>query len=147
MLISRPGTAIDISPGTPFCVTIEDNRNWYTDVTRPECTRTSTGTFITHLLLFASADRQSLSMVSWNCSSGFVAQDNRIEKLLKPNRTYLGLSTTSASNLTFFDQRVYVLFDEGAGPQVEEWQVPASGGINVAEQNGPLKLRGSVPTV
>ncbi|KAK1753797.1 hypothetical protein QBC47DRAFT_387152 [Echria macrotheca] len=138
-------TALPLSPHTPFCVTIEDNRNWYTTATLPECTRTSTGTFITHLLLYASADRGTLSLVSWNCSSGFVEQQSRIEKLLKPNRTYLGLASTSASNLTFVDQRVYVLFDEGAGPQVEEWGVPASGGLNIAQQNGPWNLLGSVP--
>jgi hypothetical protein len=144
MLTSDIDTSFEMSPRTPFCVTIEDNRSFFTQSTLPECAQS--GTFITHLLLLASADRQSLSLVSWNCSSGFVPQQSRIEKLLKPNRTYLGLSTTSASNLTFSDQRVYVLFDEGAGPQVEEWEVPASGGVKVEEQNGSWRFRGVVPT-
>ncbi|KAK0643830.1 hypothetical protein B0T16DRAFT_459931 [Cercophora newfieldiana] len=139
-------TALEISPRSPFCVTIEDNRNWFSESTLPECARTGASTFVTHLLLFASTDRQSLSLVSWNCSSGFVPQQDRIQSLLKPNRTYLGLATTSDSSLTFSGQRVYVLFDEGAGPQVEEWEVPASGGLNTAEQSGPWKLRGEVPT-
>ena len=125
---------------------MEDNRNWYTDSTLPECARTSTGAFITHLVLFATPDRQNLTLLSWNCSSRFQIQQNRIEKLLKSGRTYLGLATTSASNLTFVDQRIYVLFDEGKGPQVEEWEIPVSGGVNAAEQNGAWKLLGEVPT-
>lgn len=124
---------------------MEDNRNWYSDDDLPQCARGTAGSFLTHLLLFASPDRQTLTLVSWNCSSGFVAQQNRIEDLLKPNRTYLGLATTSASNLTFVGQSVYVLFDEGAGPQVEEWRVPSSGGYNTAEQNGVWNLLGNVP--
>ncbi|KAK4442082.1 hypothetical protein QBC34DRAFT_419271 [Podospora aff. communis PSN243] len=144
VLGSAVNTSFEMSPRTPFCVTIEDNRNFFTQSTLPECARS--GTFVTHLLLFASTDRTSLSLVSWNCSSGFVQQQSRIEGLLKPNRTYLGLATTSASNLSFSDQRVYVLFDEGTGPQVEEWEVPASGGVKVEEQNGPWKLRGAIPT-
>ncbi|KAK0620525.1 hypothetical protein B0T14DRAFT_497038 [Immersiella caudata] len=144
------GSAVDIdldmSPRTPLCVTMEDNRNRFRQSPLPECAES--GTFLTHLLLFASPNRHSLSLVSWNCSSGFVPQQNRIEGLLKPNRTYLGLATTSASSLSFADQRVYVLFDEGAGPQVEEWEVPASGGTNIGgpPQNGPWRLRGAVPT-
>jgi hypothetical protein len=140
-------TAFDITPHTPLCVTIEDNRNYYTDETLPECAQTNAGAFITHLILFASPDRSNLTLVSWNCSSGFVMAQNRIQGLLRPNRTYLGLATTSASNLTFDDNRVYVVFDEGNGPEVEEWQVPASGGSNGRRggQNGPWTRLGSVP--
>ncbi|KAK3358233.1 hypothetical protein B0T25DRAFT_541205 [Lasiosphaeria hispida] len=138
-------TAFELPPHTPLCVSTEDNRNWFTEETLPECARTNTGAFITHLILFASPDRQSLTLVSWNCSSGFLVQQDRISKLLKPDRTYLGLTTTSASNLTFVDQRVYVLFDGGTGPQVEEWQIPTSGGAVKTGQNGPWKLLGNVP--
>jgi hypothetical protein len=144
LLTPHADTSIDMSPRTPFCVTIEDVRNLFTQSSLPECARS--GIFVTHFLLFASPDRQSLSLVSWNCSSGFVPQQNRIEGLLKPNRTYLSLASTSASSLKFTDQRVYVLFDEGTGPQVEEWEVPASGGVDVAGQNGPWRLHGTVHT-
>ncbi|KAK0712121.1 hypothetical protein B0H67DRAFT_587080 [Lasiosphaeris hirsuta] len=138
-------TAFQLPPHTPLCVMTEDNRNWFSEATLPECARTNTGAFITHLILFASPDRRNLTLVSWNCSSGFLVQQDRINPLLKPNRTYLGLSSTSASNLTFVDQRVFVLFDEGAGPRAEEWQVPTSGAEVKTGQNGPWKLLGDVP--
>ncbi len=138
-------TAFQLAPRTPICVTTEDNRNYFTSATLPECAQTNTGAFITHLILFATPDRQNLTLVSWNCTSGFSNQTTRIEKLLKPNRTYLDLSTTSASNLTFVDDRVYVLYDEGNGPQAEEWQIPTSGGSDKTGQNGPWTLLGNVP--
>jgi hypothetical protein len=140
-------TAFDIAPHTPLCVTMEDNRNYYTDETLPECAQTNLGAFLTHLILFASPDRSNLTLVSWNCSSGFVMSQNRIQGLLRPDRTYLGLATTSASNLTFEDNRVYVAFDQGNGPEVEEWQVPPSGGTSGRRtgQNGPWTRLGSVP--
>lgn len=142
--MENPETAFDLAPHTPICVTTEDNRNYYTDATLPECAQTNTGAFITHLILFASFDRKNLTLVSWNCSNGFMVQQDRIEKLLRPNRTYLGLTTTSASNLTFTDDRVYVLFDEGNGPEVEEWQIPPSGGSSIKGQNGAWTRLGSV---
>ncbi|KAK3994464.1 hypothetical protein QBC44DRAFT_322721 [Cladorrhinum sp. PSN332] len=142
-------TAFNLSPGTPLCVTTEDNRNYFTEATLPECARTRTGAFITHLILFASADSQDLNLVSWNCSSGFLVQKSRISDLLKPGRTYLGLSATAQTNLTYVDQRVYILYTEGSGqPKIEEWQVPASGGASgrvTPGQNGPFTLLGEVP--
>lgn len=132
-------------------MTTEDNRNYFTDTTLPECARTNRGAFITHLILFASADGRDLNLVSWNCSSGFLVQKNRISDLLKPGRIYLGLSATAQTNLTYVDQRVYVLYAEGSGqPKIEEWQVPASGGASgrvAPGQNGPLKLLGETPMV
>jgi len=109
----------------------------------PSCAGTDP---LTHLILFAGEDRQDLKLVSWNCSSGFVDATNRIAGLLKPKRTYLSVATTSASNLTFVDQRVYVLYDEGKGPIMEEWQIPDSGrSIPTPGQGGNWKLRGEVP--
>lgn len=139
------GTTYNLAPRTPICVTTEDNRNYFSDATLPECAQTNTGAFITHLILFASEDRKNLTLVSWNCSSGFVDASNRIEKLVKPGRTYLDLTTTSASNLTFDDDRVYVLYDEGKGPAVEEWKVPASGGKDKTGQNGDWTLGDNIP--
>ncbi|KAI0886488.1 uncharacterized protein GGS22DRAFT_198913 [Annulohypoxylon maeteangense] len=137
-------TTFNLAPHTPICVTMEDNRNYYTeDGTLPQCAKNN-GAFLTHLILFASPDRKNLTLVSWNCSSGFSIQQSRIEKLLLPDRTYLGLATTSASNLTFADNRVYVLYDEGNGPEVDEWQIPTSGDSNITGQNGPWTRLGSV---
>ncbi|KAK5659432.1 hypothetical protein OQA88_633 [Cercophora sp. LCS_1] len=139
-------TTYKLPAGTPLCVTTEDNRNWFTPSTLPECARGTEGTFLTHLVLFATEDRQSLRLLSWNCSSGFIEQQGRIEPLLKPGRTYLSLDTTAATNLTFTDQRVYVLYDAGNGPAIEEWQVPPSGGASTAGQNGGWKSLGGVET-
>ncbi|KAK3694647.1 hypothetical protein B0T22DRAFT_477383 [Podospora appendiculata] len=87
----------------------------------------------------------SLTLVSCNCSGGFLMQQDRIKALLKPSRTYLGLSATAqTSSLSFTDQRVHVLYDEDNGPAVEEWQIPTSGGRKTTGQNGPLKLIGKV---
>ncbi|CAH0055871.1 unnamed protein product [Clonostachys solani] len=138
-------TVYELAPRTPICVTTEDNRNYFTVQTLPECAQTNTGAFITHLILFASTDRKNLTLVSWNCSSGFSDETRRIQKLMKPNREYLGLTTTSASNLTFEDDRVYVLYDGGNGPEAEEWQIPTSGGKNTTGQNGEWKLLSEVP--
>ncbi|KAK4231924.1 hypothetical protein QBC38DRAFT_353556 [Podospora fimiseda] len=144
-------TTFDLSPSTPICVSTEDNRNYFSDTTLAECARTNRGAFITHLIFFASADRQDLNLVSWNCSSGFLDQKNRIRDLLKPGRTYLGLSATPQTNLSYVDQRVYVIYAEGSGqPKMEEWQVPESGGVSgriAPGQNGPMKLLGEVPII
>jgi len=173
ILKDAQSTTFPLEPHTPLCVTLEDNRNLFSSTTLPECVRTisaaftpyGVGAFATHLILFASPDRRSLNLVSWNCSSGFVEQQDRIADLLKPNRTYHGLASTPASNLKFTDQTVYVLYSEDgevsdkegdsegerAGPAVkmEEWLVPASGeGVPVREQiqqKGKWKLSGPVP--
>ena len=55
-----------------------------------------------------------------------------IQHMLRPNRTYLSLSTHSG-------RRVYVLYDEGDGPEIEEWQVPVGG------KNDGWSVVGGVP--
>lgn len=151
LTIRSPATDYDLKPGTPICVSTQDNRNYFTDETLPDCTKTGTNPFLTHLILFASEDRKNLSLVSWNCSSGFVSAKDRIDALLLPNRTYLGLTTTSStstfgSNSSFSNQRVYVAFAGGNGPEIEEWQIPNSGGVlNAVDQEAGWKLLGNVP--
>jgi hypothetical protein len=51
--------------------------------------------------------------------------------MLVPNRTYLGLAAHR-------DRRIYLLYDGGFGPAIEEWRVPY-GGSNV-----PWSVVGSV---
>jgi hypothetical protein len=154
-LSSTPvNTPFSVPPGTPLCVTTEDNRNFFTQNTRPECTRPEVANaFLTHLILFATPDRESLTLVSWNCSSGFLVQQDRIGHLLKSGRRYVGLTATSGSNGgngTFTGQRVYVAYEEVGtkGAKVEEWAVPGSGGQGRGEdgaQGGPWRLVGGVP--
>lgn len=128
-------TIYTLAPHTPFCVSTQDNRNYYTTTTLPECAEDAQ---LTHLLIFATADRSSLNLISWNCSSGFTDQQIQIAPLLKPDRVYLGLSST-LNSLSATNQRVYVLFDGGDGPEIEEWQVPE------VSDNAKWKVLGSVP--
>lgn len=96
---------------------------------------------VSHYRVYAQSPNSSRPRISEDCLLERVCgAPNRIEHLLKPNRTYLGLATNSASNSTFFDQKAYVPFDYGNDPQVEEWQVSANGRLNIAKQNGPWRL-------
>ncbi|KAM7217964.1 hypothetical protein V8F06_006647 [Rhypophila decipiens] len=133
-----------LAPHSPLCVSTEDNRNYYTESTMPACA--STNDLLTHLILFATEDRKDLKLLSWNCTGGFSDATSRIQSLLRPNRRYLSVATTSGSNLTFVDQRVYVLYDEGkAEPVLEEWKIPDSGTGGLPNQHGPWTLNGKVP--
>lgn len=129
-------------------MSIQDNTKYYTNDTLPECTRTDANPFLTHLILFASQDRKSLTLLSWNCSSGFTSVQTRVASLLpeKSERQYLGLSAAANSNMSLVGQRVYVAFDDGSGPVVEEWQVPDSGNgtLDVAAQEANWTLLGNV---
>lgn len=136
---------MDFAPNTPICVTTEDHRGSFTNETLPECAKSGGGAFLTHLILLATPDRNNLTLTSWNCSSGFTSQQGRIEGLLKPGRTYLDLASASASNVTSGDDRVYVLFDEGGGPDIEEWGVPAGQGDGGGGSQD-WKMIGRVPT-
>lgn len=78
-------------------------------------------------------------MLAWDCAGGFRAEQSRIEKLLKPNRVYLAVSAAIPGTGNAFDgQRAYVLYDEGKGPALEEWEISA-------EQGREWKALGSVP--
>lgn len=129
-------------------MSIQDNTKYYTNDTLPECTQTDANPFLTHLILFASQDRKSLTLLSWNCSSGFTSVQTRVASLLpeKSERQYLGLSAAANSNMSLVGQRVYVAFDDGSGPVVEEWQVPDSGNgtLDVDAQEANWTLLGNV---
>jgi hypothetical protein len=81
---------------------------------------------LTHLILFAVPDRSSLVLSAWNCTSGFSDRTSEIEPLQKPNTTYLALAAMS-DRVTGIGN-VYIMFDVGHGPQVEEWTVPQRAG-------------------
>ena len=138
-------TNFEFPPGTPLCLTARDNRASFTKETLPECAKSATGALITHLILFATPDRKSLRLVSWDCSRGFTEQQGRIEGLLRPGRTYLDLASASAGGAGLGGERVYVLYDAGSGPEIEEWEVPDGSGDG-GEEGGQWKLVGSVPT-
>ncbi|KAF2733135.1 hypothetical protein EJ04DRAFT_553597 [Polyplosphaeria fusca] len=107
-------TAFQLPPEIPICIATQNNTSFWTPETMPEC---SLDTPLTHIILFATPDRSGLTLVYWNCSDGFVDQSSSISSLVKPNRSYLGLASHN-------DGRMYILYDAGDGPQIDEWQVP-----------------------
>ncbi|TLS21589.1 uncharacterized protein PpBr36_10132, partial [Pyricularia pennisetigena] len=137
-------TAFKLQAQTPLAVIPRDNTGFYNRDTLPECARTAP---YTHLILFASSDRSSLLLVSWNCSGGFVDQTSKIGPLVvvpgRPSRTYLALAAPQPdglANSTPSSGRVFVLFDAGDGPQVEEWQAPRGGTDAAWEVIGPVPV-------
>jgi hypothetical protein len=88
---------------------------------------------LTHLLLHTSDDRSTLQLMSSNCSyQNSVVQNSKIQSLLKLGRSYLALASHD-------DGRVYVMFEQGNGPEIEEWTVPAT------ENDGPWTFARNVP--
>ncbi|KAI6357976.1 hypothetical protein MCOR25_007490 [Pyricularia grisea] len=138
-------TAFKLQAQSPLVVVPRDNTGFYNRDTLPECARAAP---YTHLILFASTDRSSLSLVSWNCSGGFVDQTSKINPLMvvanRPGRKYLGLAAPQPdglANSTPSSGRVYVLFDAGDGPEVEEWQAPRGGTDAAWEVIGSVPVR------
>lgn len=66
--------------------------------------------------------------MSWNCSSGFVGMDADVAPLLGKGRTYLSLAAAQQGGaVAAAGGTVYVMFDTGDGPEVEESTVPIGG--------------------
>jgi hypothetical protein len=104
-----------LSPRTPFVVLVQDNTSLYSSFGyNLQCTKT---TPLTYLILYTNADRSGLLLNSWNCSSGLVNHTAQIGKYANPNRKYLGLAAHD-------DGKVYVQYNQGLGPEMEEWQAP-----------------------
>jgi hypothetical protein len=123
-----------LSPRTALVVIAQNNTSLYpTWGDRPECSRNAP---LTHLILYTNTDRSGLNLDSWNCSSGLINQTNNIASLVGRNRKYLGLASHQ-------DGKVYVQYDQGFGPEIEEWAVPQnslanwvmSGKVNVKTES------------
>lgn len=71
-------------------------------------------------------DRSSIVLSAWNCSTGFLNHTSEIAPLQKPNTIFLALA--AMSDMETGDANVYIMFDSGQGPQVEEWTVPTRAG-------------------
>ena len=91
----------------------------------PECTHND-DLRATNLILFAVPDCSSLILNAWNCSSGYLDHTSEIQPLQKANTTYLSLASTL--DKATGNGSVYIMFDSGNGPQVEEWTVPKRAG-------------------
>jgi hypothetical protein len=104
-----------LSPGASLAIVVQNNTSFYPEWgDRPECSRISP---VTHLILYSNADRSGLILNSWNCSSGLINQTAQIAGLMGPDRRYLGLASHD-------DGKIYVQYDQGFGPEMEEWSVP-----------------------
>lgn len=123
MLNGRIATGLTVEPRSPLAVVAQDNQPLYTTDKLPECTQ---DTPLANLILFAVPDCSSLVLNAWNCSLGFLDHTSEIEPLQKPNTTYLSLAAMSDGATG--NGNVYVIFDSGDGPQVEEWTVPERAG-------------------
>jgi hypothetical protein len=111
-------TGLNVATGSPLTVVGQDNTHLFNADTVPECSKSR---LLTHLILYAVPDRSSLNLDVWNCSAGFINSTSQIQPLLKENSTYLAL--TSHQNGS-----IYVMYDQGNGPQIEEWKVPKVSG-------------------
>jgi hypothetical protein len=118
LLIIDLDTGITLVNQSPLTVVGQDNTHFFTMETVPECSKKQ---LFTHLILYTIPDRSSVNLNVWNCSSGFVNSTSQIQPLLKPNTTYLELASYNNGS-------VYVLFDQGNGPQIEEWVTPLVSG-------------------
>ncbi|KAL2038105.1 hypothetical protein N7G274_009052 [Stereocaulon virgatum] len=122
-LTSSSSTGLTVEPQSPLAVVAQDNQPLYTTDTLPECTK---NTPLTNLILFAVSDRTSLVLSAWNCSTGFLDQTSEIKPLQKVDTTFLSLA--AMSDRATGNGSVYIMFDSGSGPQVEEWAVPKRAG-------------------
>ena len=77
---------------------------------------------LAQFILFAVPDRSSLVFNVWDCYLGFKDFTAQIAPLQKPNTTFLSL--TAVRDEATGNANVYIMFDSGGGPQVEEWAVP-----------------------
>ena len=112
-------TDFRLSPGVPVTALTQDNTPLFpTWADRPQCSWLLPPT---QLFIFGSDDASTLNAVTWNCSDGFVDITSSLANVLKPKRSYLALSSHD-------DGKIYVMFDAGDGPQIEQWAMPRFSG-------------------
>ena len=122
-MTSESATPLTVDSRAPLAVVAQDNQPLYTTDTLPECTQQ---TPLTNLIFFATPDRSSLVLSAWNCTVGFEDHTAEISPLQKPNTTYLALA--AMSDRATGDGDLYIMFDSGRGPEIEEWTVPKRAG-------------------
>lgn len=122
-LTSQSATPLTVEPRSPLAVVAQNNQPLYTTDTLPECYQQ---TPLTNLVFFAAPDRKSLVLSAWNCTDGFQDHTAEIQPLQKANTTYLSLA--AMSDRATGDGNLYIMFDSGKGPEVEEWTVPKLAG-------------------
>ena len=118
-------TGLTVEPRSPLAVVAQDNQPLFgtNPDPLPQCMH---DTPLTNLIIFTTPDRSLLVLNAWNCTAGFQDHTAEIQPLQKPNTTYLSLAAMSDRNSG--DGSLYIMFDSGNGPQVEEWTVPKHAG-------------------
>jgi hypothetical protein len=114
----RPATNLNVQPNSPITITRQDNTPLFTTDLLPECSKSHP---LTHLIVYTVADRSSLVLNTWNCTDGFIDTTEQIQAFMKPEATYLSLASHG-------DAKIYVMYDQGNGPLIEEWTVPQYSG-------------------
>ena len=112
-----------VEPRSPLAVAVQDNQPLYRADTLPECAKRRP---LTHLIFYASRNSQRLILSAWYCSTGFSDHTPQIKPLQKPNTTYLALS--ALNDRARGKGVIFIMFDPGTGPQIEEWTVPSLAG-------------------
>ena len=120
---SSTATGLTVDPHAPLAIVAQDNQYQYPTNTAPQCLF---DTPLAQLIIYTTPDCSSLSLNAWNCTSGFVDQTPTLQPLQKPNTTFLSLAAMSDKATGIGN--LYLLFDQGTGPQVEEWTVPLHAG-------------------
>lgn len=167
------GTSFQLTKNQPVTVAAAvDNTGLFSSAaTVPECTKTTSR--LTHLILLPNTPDQqvpnSLSLISWNCSAGFSpVRDTDVAPVLTSllrndggvpeggsQRTFIALAAAATAVTPPQTQvlqktsgratsgRVFVMYDAGDGPQIDEWTVPATGSAGPGTRS--WALIGEVP--
>lgn len=122
-MTSQSTTPLTIDARAPLAVVAQDNQPLYDSNTLPECYQQ---TPLTNLILYTTPDRRSLGLTAWNCTAGYEDHTAEIQPLQKQNTTILALA--AMSDRATGDGDMYIMYDSGAGPQIEEWTVPKRAG-------------------
>lgn len=125
-ITSQSATPLTVDPEAPLAVVAQDNQPLFNDynITLPECFQE---TPLTQLILFTDPARHTLTLSAWNCTDGFEDHSAEIAPLQKENATILALA--AMSDRATGNGNVYIMFDAGKGPEVEEWTVPKRAGM------------------
>ncbi|KAL8969536.1 MAG: hypothetical protein Q9183_001953 [Haloplaca sp. 2 TL-2023] len=122
-LDSSSATGLTLDPRVPLAVVAQDNTALYTSASTRQCMYT---TPLANLIIYAMPNRGSLALSAWNCTTGFIDRTSDIKVMQKNDTTFLAL--TAATDETAYGGFLYVMFDSGDGPEIEEWRIPNHAG-------------------
>lgn len=121
-------TATDVAVDGNALITVmsQDNQPLYGDSNQPEC---MFDTPLTNLIVYTDAAKTTLFLDAWNCTDGFMNHTSELAPLQKPKTKFLALANMNDRNTSQVgNNALYILYDSGHGPQIEEWAVPQRAG-------------------